>query len=605
MESATVVLLLSVAILSGGCKGRAGESDKPPTAARQSAAAQPSHESDEVATTLTAEDEPAAAPEAEVNPPAPRAAEPPTAAETPAPAVVAATPADGKTLYARHCAACHGEQGDGQGVAAAWLFPKPRDFRSGKFRLVSTTNSAPTRDDLHAVLLRGMPGSSMPPWEHLTLAERDLLVDEVLRLYREGARHLYLALLKEQEGLEDDELEDPEIQEEADAFVTRRTAPGEAATVPEMAPADEAAVARGKALYASQGCAACHGDTGKGDGQQQMVDDEKLPTRPRDLTQGIFKGGHDPASVYRRIAYGMPGTPMPSSSKMTPEQMVDVVHFILSLSDEPTRQAAILNREKVVAASVKKAPDALDDPTWSQAAAVSLRMAPLWWRDNADPDLQVQALHDGEMLALRISWRDPVLDQHESTTQSFEDGVAVELTAGGPEPFLGMGGAKEPVEVWLWSAGRETAKIAVDDVYPRTVVDVYPFHESAVATPEFGRDGARDESQPAISLPARAVGNPLAEIGSQTAATSHAGSGPSTLTFRPPANQRVTAHGQWSEGRWSVVMRRPLAAPTPADGASLAPGGKASIAFAVWDGNQRDRDGKKLVTIWQDLELAK
>ena len=30
---------------------------------------------------------------------------------------------------------------------------------------------------------------------------------------------------------------------------------------------------------------------------------------------------------------------------------------------------------------------------------------------------------------------------------------------------------------------------------------------------------------------------------------------------------------------------------------------KASIAFAVWDGAQRDRAGKKLVTMWQELEL--
>ena len=61
-----------------------------------------------------------------------------------------------------------------------------------------------------------------------------------------------------------------------------------------------------------------------------MVDDEKMPTRPRDFTLGIFKGNPDPASLYRRIAYGMPGTPMPGSSGMTPEQMVDLVHYIRS-----------------------------------------------------------------------------------------------------------------------------------------------------------------------------------------------------------------------------------------------------------------------------------
>jgi DMSO reductase family type II enzyme heme b subunit len=38
-------------------------------------------------------------------------------------------------------------------------------------------------------------------------------------------------------------------------------------------------------------------------------------------------------------------------------------------------------------------------------------------------------------------------------------------------------------------------------------------------------------------------------------------------------------------------------------GVTLEPGAKASVAFAIWDGGAKDRDGKKLVTIWQDLEL--
>jgi hypothetical protein len=29
------------------------------------------------------------------------------------------------------------------------------------------------------------------------------------------------------------------------------------------------------------------------------------------------------------------------------------------------------------------------------------------------------------------------------------------------------------------------------------------------------------------------------------------------------------------------------------------------VAFAVWNGSAGDRDGKKSVTIWQDLNIAK
>jgi DMSO reductase family type II enzyme heme b subunit len=50
-------------------------------------------------------------------------------------------------------------------------------------------------------------------------------------------------------------------------------------------------------------------------------------------------------------------------------------------------------------------------------------------------------------------------------------------------------------------------------------------------------------------------------------------------------------------------MTRTLGTKTADDGVSLEPGAKASVAFAVWDGAAQDRDGKKLISIWQDLIL--
>jgi DMSO reductase family type II enzyme heme b subunit len=70
-----------------------------------------------------------------------------------------------------------------------------------------------------------------------------------------------------------------------------------------------------------------------------------------------------------------------------------------------------------------------------------------------------------------------------------------------------------------------------------------------------------------------------------------------------PKNQSVRAIGEWKDGRWAVVMTRSLDVGAESSGVSLKPGTMASIAFAIWDGAQRDRDGKKLITIWQDLVL--
>ena len=89
------------------------------------------------------------------------------------------------------------------------------------------------------------------------------------------------------------------------------------------------------------------------------------------------------------------------------------------------------------------------------------------------------------------------------------------------------------------------------------------------------------------------------------AASSLETAGPGSVTFRPPISQLVQANGKWKDGRWTVVMTRTLKLKDDQTGVLLEPGGSVSIAFAVWNGSQQDRDGKKSITIWQDLVLEK
>ena len=292
---------------------------------------------------------------------------------------------------------------------------------------------------------------------------------------------------------------------------------------------------------------------------------------------------------------------MPSSANLTPDQTVDLVHFLRSMSDEPTRQAAILRREKLVAKSVKQLPQQQDQ--WSSCQPVGLRMVPLWWRDDADPELEVQAVHDGKTIAFRLSWRDEAANRHAAKSEAFEDAVALELYRGDAEPFIGMGDPNVPVDVWFWDADRQGSVASVADVYPNTVVDVFPFSETAVASAELNRPGATMADQPDISLPARASGNLIMPSGGESGASTLTVGGPGSVTFRLPKSQLVHAVGQWKDGRWAVVMTRSLEVRSESDGVSLKPGSGASIAFAIWDGALQDRDGKKLITIWQDLVL--
>ena len=69
----------------------------------------------------------------------------------------------GAAVYARYCIQCHGPTGDGNGVAAVYMIPKPRDYRPGIFKFTSTTyGSKPLREDLLRTVKRGIRGTSMP-----------------------------------------------------------------------------------------------------------------------------------------------------------------------------------------------------------------------------------------------------------------------------------------------------------------------------------------------------------------------------------------------------------------------------------------------------------
>lgn len=426
-----------------------------------------------------------------------------------------------------------------------------------------------------------------------------------MRLRREGARDAYIQLLKEEEELTDEDVAADDVQQEINEYVESFSTPGESTSVPEIGPSTPESIERGKAVYAKFACVSCHGETGRGDGVQSMYDDEKLPTRPRDFTLGIFKGEHDPESLYRRIAYGMPGTPMPSSSGMTPDEMVSLVHYILSMSTEEARQSAILSRQSLAARRVDAIPAAESDEDWQGIPSVAARLMPLWWRNDATSDVAVQAAHDGETIAIRLSWSDDTPDWEAVHSDTFEDAVAMQLHHGKREPFLGMGDPSSPVDAWFWDADRQRGLTNIEQLAPNGVVDVFPFNESAVESASMSRPGAQIANQPDISLPAVRSGNQITPTDGMSGGSSLQAGGPGSVTFRIPKSQFVDAHGDWQDGRWTVVIKRPLKVPSPEDGISLEPGQSLSVAFAVWDGSHKDRNGQKSITIWHDVTLDK
>lgn len=298
-------------------------------------------------------------------------------------------------LYREHCAHCHGVTGNGRGPTAAFLNPYPRDYRMGVFKFKSTpAKTPPTDEDLHRVLINGIAGTSMPSFKLLSLDERTALVNYVRYLSIRGQIERTLIFetaneLDEGEPIVDfaKESEDPgyfaesidlvkslaadEFQKWIDAedSVTEIPAAPENWNTPES-------IARGKQLFytALTNCSKCHGDAALGDGQVNDYDDwtkelspkdpEKLELamqlgaleprmiRPRNLRQGIYRGGHRPIDLYWRVKNGIAGSPMPSASgELSDDDLWHLIAYVRQLPYEsisqPGRHDPVIDRERM------------------------------------------------------------------------------------------------------------------------------------------------------------------------------------------------------------------------------------------------------------------
>lgn len=78
-------------------------------------------------------------------------------------------PHDAPRLYVRHCAACHGENADGEGPLARQLNVKPPDLRHGPFVRTASAEDVPLQ--IARIIKFGVIGSDMPGHETLTDSE--------------------------------------------------------------------------------------------------------------------------------------------------------------------------------------------------------------------------------------------------------------------------------------------------------------------------------------------------------------------------------------------------------------------------------------------------
>jgi len=237
---------------------------------------------------------------------------------------------DGAALFDTVCANCHGKTGDGQGKAARYVFPRPRNLRHDSFRLVSTLSKKPSGEDIYRAIEVGIPGTSMKSWKDLGKEKIGALVDHVIRIRREGATERIEEELRQEGGI--DSQGTAKIIED---YVSKALDAGPRWSGMGSPPELRTSVQRGKKVYLEQKCASCHGLAGRGSKGMDLVDQNGQPTWATDLVQGEFHGGREPQDIAARVYLGMPGSAMPSSSNLGAEDLSALVAYCLSISVTP------------------------------------------------------------------------------------------------------------------------------------------------------------------------------------------------------------------------------------------------------------------------------
>ncbi|MBI3808492.1 MAG: c-type cytochrome [Nitrospirae bacterium] len=230
----------------------------------------------------------------------------------------------GKRVYFTKCVWCHGVDGAGDGPGADRLWPRPRNFNQGTFKIRHTASGElPLFDakkpvlgqnDLFDTVTHGLPGSAMPSWEGILTEEQRLQV----------LSFVTTQLVKDRK-FTDKQSESQTILQLADL---------------KPIPATEESLKKGAELVVEKKCVECHGADGRGDGNAfNLKDDWGFSIQPANWHKcWNFRGSRqDPYNVkniFRTFSTGVNGTPMPSfADNTTVEERWHIANFVNSLCE--------------------------------------------------------------------------------------------------------------------------------------------------------------------------------------------------------------------------------------------------------------------------------
>ena len=466
----------------------------------------------------------------------------------------------GRIIYFERCSFCHGLLGDGNGPAADYMDPRPRDFTLGTFKFRTTkSGELPLDEDLFRTVSRGLTGTAMQGFD-ADIIKNGLTEEERWQV-------IYY------------------IKTFAPEFSNPKYDPREEVVKlpPKRAPYNADTIAKGKALFIKAKCWECHGKGGKGDGQKSFdgKDDWGYPVRIRNITHPWkIKGGTDIEDIYMRFSTGISGTPMPSFAKyFTDEERWYLASFVKSLQFTPTGHAVM--KVKKIDGEVPIDPASAE---WENAEPMDVRMAgqviaaPRWQNPSIEL-VTVRAVHNDKEIAFLVEWDDSFQDlTHDEAKEfnpekinkvgayssyvaakgmvprnleNFRDSVAlqfpVKLSEGTRKPHFFRGDMRNPVNLWVWKADREAR----------------------------GEEAVEDSVARGYKRP---------------------------IKVQDVDQQQVSSKTVWNGGRYSVVMKRPLKTGDRND-VQFEEGKFIPFAINAWDGSNGEHGLIMSLSSWHYLLL--
>ncbi|MBI4401057.1 MAG: c-type cytochrome [Nitrospirae bacterium] len=222
----------------------------------------------------------------------------------------------GKRVYFTKCVWCHGVDGAGDGPSADRLWPRPRNFNQGTFKIRHTASGElPLPQlDLFQTVTHGLPGSAMPSWEGILT---------------EDQRRQVIAFVTTQ-LVKDRKFDDKETE----TFTILQLD-----NIKPISPSKES-LEKGAQLVVDKKCIECHGVNGRGDGNAfNLKDDWGFPIQPASWHKcwnfrGSRQDPYDVKNIFRTFSTGVNGTPMPSfADNTTIEERWHIANFVQSLCE--------------------------------------------------------------------------------------------------------------------------------------------------------------------------------------------------------------------------------------------------------------------------------